>query len=132
MDNTEYEKALAAAQAETERLLGQRESIDRRLSELKGTVDALFKLLTGGSEPIPTFKLTRARLVELMNQVPSDAGITDAIRAVFASSGMTLSVGDVRRAVERAGFDLSNYVNPSAVVNNTVGRLERQGELVRI
>jgi hypothetical protein len=154
MNTTDYEKALAAAQAETEQLLSQRMTIDQRLSELKSTVNALSKLLGTSSKPAPSTHLSDQTMKQLvdharsigsdykslrddlikyyLNDAPSDPGITDAIRAVLMHSGTTMSLADVRKGLEAIGFDLSNYANPSAVVNNTVNRLERQREVIRI
>jgi len=126
MNSTDYQKALAAAEAETETLLKQRADIDSRLARLKGTTEALSRLLGIDKRP------AAMRLVELMNQVPADPGITNAIRQVLADPGIPMSAAEIKFALQSRGFDLSEYVNPGAVIHNTLTRLERQGEVMRL
>jgi hypothetical protein len=122
----EYERALEMAHLEIEGLLQRRMDIDRRLAELKGTADALSRLL--GVETRPSV----GRLVEAMNQVASDPGITNGVRRVLASSKTPMQPKEIRLGLESLGSDLSQYVNPGAVIHNTLTRLERQGEVARI
>ena len=126
MNKTDYEKALAAAKTEIDQLLEQRTQIDNRIAQLKFTTDALSRLL--GVETRPT----AARLVELINQVPADPGITNAIRQVLASCKIPMNPSEIKLGLESIGFDLSAYANSGAVIHNTLTRLERQGEVARV
>ncbi len=99
MNKTDYEKALAAAKTEIDQLLEQRTHIDSRIAQLKFTTDALSRLL--GVETRPT----AARLVELINQVPADPGITNAIRQVLASCKIPMNPSEIKLGLESIGFD---------------------------
>lgn len=124
MNKADYEKALAAAQQESEELVAQRTKIDRRLSELKATIDALSKLL--GRAP------TLAEVIRLTTEAPLDPGITNAVRRVLVLSKAPMSVNEIRLGVRGLGLDMSQYVNSSAVIHNTLSRLERQGEVIKV
>jgi hypothetical protein len=126
MNKADYEKALAAARRETAELLKQRTHIDRRLTELKATTEALSSLLGVPERP------RLAEIIRVANEVPSDPGITRAIRLVLGHSSSPLTAGDIKAKLEGLGVGLSHYVNPSAVIHNTLSRLERQGEVMRV
>jgi hypothetical protein len=129
MQRSDYEKALASAEREIKELLGQRAQIDARLTQLKATTESLSRLLgIVGAKTNPSV----LRIADLINAVPADPGITNAIRHVLRESKIPLSVSDIKVGVEYLSVDLSAYVNPSAVLHNTLSRLERQGEVMRV
>jgi hypothetical protein len=61
-----------------------------------------------------------------------ETGITDAIRQVIAESKIPLSPVEIKAALANRGVDLSGYANPGTVIHNTLNRLEKQGELIRV
>lgn len=126
MNREEYKNALEAAHREIQHCLEERARIDERLAQLKSTSEALSKLLN-----IENAHLIK-QLAELSIQVPADPGITKAIRELLANSKIPLAATEIKAGVETLGVDLSQYVNASAVVHNTLTRLEKQGELVRV
>jgi len=132
MIKPEYERALAAVQEEIAELVVERSKIDARLSELKSTADGLSRLVKARPKLGPSGSAVIAALAALAQQPASDAGITNSVKAALANSGIPMSVTDIRGALAGLGLDLDPYVNPGAVVHNTLARLERQGEVVRI
>ncbi len=120
MDSQEYLKTLTAVEQETEQLLKDRSRIDERLMQLKTTADALRALLG---------------MKEFDNSVfITELGITEAIRQVLANSKTPLSAPEIMREVGNlTRADLSaQYANPGAVIHNTLTRLEKQREVVRV
>ncbi len=99
-----------------------RERIDSRLTQLKSMVDVLSALV---QEPP---KLDQDDSPELLDSV----GISEAIRQVLKDAGVGLMPNQVKAKLSDVGFDLTKYVNPSAVIHNTLKRLETQGEVVQV
>jgi hypothetical protein len=123
MSNTPYLNTLEAIEEEISRLLEERSQIDHRLSQLKATADSLRSLLD-----VPF----RGGLDVELDRITSELGITDAIKKVLASSKIPLSAPEIRSGLESIGFDLSSYANAGAVIHNTLTRLEKQHEVVRV
>jgi len=117
----DYARTLKAVEQETAELLAERSRLDRRLGQLKSTADSLRALL-GVAQPIdPSIFIT-------------ELGITDAIRRVLVESKIPLSAAQILHKVQdltRADL-FSQYSNPRAVVFNTLSRLEKQKEVVRV
>jgi hypothetical protein len=120
MEPGEYENALVAAGNEIQELLKTRAEIDERINQLKRTMDALAALLTPS---------TSKRAAEGPSLDISDAGISDAIRQLLNEARTPLTPTEIRDKLMVRGVGLANYVNPLAVIHNTLKRLERQGEL---
>jgi hypothetical protein len=117
----DYAKTLAAVEQETAKLLEDRARIDHRLSQLKITADSLRALLGLPQPTDPSLFI-------------SELGITDSIREVLASSKIPLSAAQILHEVQsRTRADLfTQYSNPRAVIFNTLTRLEKQKEVVRV
>ena len=126
MAHEEFQKALEIAQLEIEHLLKQRSEIDTRIAHLKSTAESLSRLLGTETKRIIT------RLAEMLDQGPADPGITNAIRWVLTNATVPLSVPEIKLRLETIGVPLSDYVNPSAVLHNTLSRLERQKQVMRV
>jgi hypothetical protein len=122
MNNEIYRKALDEARAEMAETLRMREKIEERLTHLKSTIDVLSALL---QEPP---KLDQDDSPEMLDSV----GISEAIRQVLKDADVGLMPNQVKAKLSDAGFDLSKYANPSAVIHNTLKRLETQGEVVQV
>lgn len=120
MNRAEYLKTLDAVEQETEQLLKDRSQIDQRLMQLKTTADSLRDLLGIGGLDVK------------IDGIVSELGITDAIREVLASSRIPMSASLIKSELANCGVDLSAYANAGAVIYNTLTRLEKQGEVVRV
>jgi hypothetical protein len=107
MTTDEYRRALDAAIAEYERLGTDRQSIDKRLTELAQTISTL------------------SRLCGLTPTVPW--GLTDACRVVLRS-GRPMTPTDVRDRLLAIGFDLSKYSSELAAIHTVLKRLNEAGE----
>lgn len=113
-------KTLAAVEQETAKLLEERSRIDLRLTQLKTTADSLRALLDVEGLDVKIDRIVR------------ELGITNAIREVLASSRMPMSASSIKSELMNRGLDLSGYANPGAVIHNTLTRLEKQHEVVRV
>jgi len=123
-----YLQTLEAIEQETAKLLETRSRIDHRLSQLKTTADSLRALVGQPLDP----SLASQMIGGLINEVPAESGITDAIRQVLSKSKIPLSALEIKSGLENSGVDLSGYANPGAVIHNTLTRLEKQREVVRL
>jgi len=118
VENSAYKKALDAAQAEIADLIRQRAELDKRLSHLKVTVDALAALIDIPPEPD-----------EYAPEETEELGISDAIKQVLRSSPVPLTPGEIKAKLTESGFDASAYANNGAAIQNTLKRLELQGDV---
>jgi hypothetical protein len=125
MATPSYENALVAASDEMQKLLKQRSEIDTRIAQLKKTMEALTALMA----PSPSESDAMTFYDEL--GMGAQLGISDAIRQVLRESKIPLSPTEIKAALANRGIDLS-YANPGTVIHNTLNRLERQGELIRV
>jgi hypothetical protein len=122
----DYRKAKAEAEMEVAVLLRNRARIDARLSLLKALIENCTKLV---GEDIN--KSHRAKEIEAIR---IESGITNATRQVLRNSKVPLSAPEIMREAEKLmRVDLvAEYVNPWAVFHNTLTRLEKQGEVMRM
>jgi hypothetical protein len=121
MSGYEYRKEMEKAQEELERLLMIRTAVDQQITKHKSAVAILGAML---EEPPKITKLESAEEI-------GDLGISDAIRAVLRDTGLAATPLQIRDFLIAGNFDLSKYANPSAVIHNTLKRLETQGEVVQ-
>ena len=56
-------------------------------------------------------------------------GLTEALRIVLRKQGGAMTAATLKAALEVLGFDLKRFKNSSAVVHNTLIRMNRAGEL---
>jgi hypothetical protein len=122
MNSENYRKAMEDGQKELEHWLRVRIEIDQRIAQLKSTVALLGGLI--GDAP----RITAAESTEEL----VDMGISDAIRQVLREHMQSLTPGEIKVLLAQAQFDLDKYVNASAVIHNTLKRLESQGEIASI
>jgi hypothetical protein len=120
MNRDEYLRTLEAVEEETAKLLSDRSRIDLRLMQLKTTAESLRALL--GIEGLDV----------KIDSIIGALGITDAIREVLASSKIPMSPSVIKSELVNRGVELAEYANPAAVIHNTLTRLEKQGEVVRV
>jgi hypothetical protein len=128
----DYEKVIKESEAEIAKLLEQRQRIDARISLLKTMVQNCRQLL-GVPVGQPTSRVRKRQEIEsLIDEVLADQGITNAIRRVLGETKLPLSAPEIKSGVVNLGVDLSQYVNAAAVIHNTLTRLEKQGEVMRV
>jgi hypothetical protein len=116
-----FKDSLAEAEREIAKLEVERARIDLRLTKLRKTADSLRSLLGKPQSTDPSIFIT-------------DHGITNAIRQVLVGSKIPLSAPEILRGVQDlTRSDLfDQYSNPRAVIFNTLTRLEKQKEVVRV
>ena len=118
MESSAYKKALDAANTEITDLVRQRAELDKRISQLTVTVDALSALTD--SHPV------------VYEDAPSgleEVGISDAIKQVLRSSPVPLTPGEIKAKLTESGFDASVYANDGAIIQSTLKRLEKEGDV---
>lgn len=119
MNDENYRKALEDAQKELEHWLRVRMEIDQRIAQLRSTVALLCGLIGEAPRITPT---------EGAEEI-GDLGISDAIRQVLRDVHQRVTPAEIKVLLTQAQFDLGKYVNSSAVIHNTLKRLEGQGEV---
>jgi hypothetical protein len=121
MEKVNYKLAMQAAMQEQSELLQERRQIDARLTVLKETIQGLSALI---EEP-PTQP-------EIPDELFGETGISGAIRFLLQRSNVPLAPIQIRTQLMQHGFDLSDYNNATALIHNTLKRLERQGEVLTV
>jgi hypothetical protein len=109
-----------------EEMLTKRAAIDKRLQQLKQTMDGLAALL----EELP--QVGFAPTAESDQSLSEGVGVSEAIRFVLAEAKCPLSPPEVKAFLSSRGFKFHEYANPMAVVHNTLKRLAMQGELMAL
>lgn len=104
-----YRRALDAALREYEKLLQDRDDLDKRIAQLSQTVGTLSRLC--GAVPTVTM------------------GPAEACRIVLKGAGHPLTVTEIRAQLEAMGFDLSRYLNGAAVIHTSLKRLSEHDEV---
>lgn len=119
-----YQNAIEAAEKDLQGWFRIRNAADQRIAQLKSAITILKGLLEGPQKASPS---------EVVTEEIGDIGITEAIRTVLRTfPGMCVTPAQVKTDLIETKFDLSKYANPSAVIHNTLKRLEAQGEVVQI
>jgi hypothetical protein len=119
----DYRRALDAARKDLTKVLQDRTELDQRASELKKTIEGLSALCD--EEDYSTGLPEGATL--------ADVGISNAIRVVLRdTSDPALTPTEIRDELEKRGLNLSEYASEMAVIHNTLARLERQGEVIKL
>jgi hypothetical protein len=98
--------------------------IDKRLLQLKDTIDSLGFLLKSPPEGM----LDDADQERILEGV----GISDAVRIVLKEAQIPLTPSELKTFLSSRHFDFSAYKNTMAVLHNTLKRLAMQGELVAL
>jgi hypothetical protein len=120
--NEHYQNAIQAAEKDMQGWIRLRNAADLKIGQLRSAI----KILTGLLEEPPKAAPQEAAAEEI-----GDMGITEAIRAVLRG-GTCVTPANAKEDLAGMGFDLSKYANPSAVIHNTLKRLEAQGEIVAV
>ena len=122
MDGEEhYRKAIEAAEKDLAGWFRLRNAADLKVGQLKSAIAILKGLIEAPS---------KARPQEVVTEEIGDLGITEAIRAVLRTfPGVCQTPANVKESLIGMNFNLSEYRNPSAVIHNTLKRLETQQEV---
>lgn len=122
-----YKSAIQAARSEMEEMLAKRAAIDKRLQQLKQTMDGLGALL----EEVPDADSSVSE-TESDQSLSEGIGISDAIRVVLSEVRVPLSPSEIKTFLSKRGFKFHEYANPMAVVHNTLKRLALQEEVTTL
>lgn len=117
MGAEQYKLAFQTARIELDRLLEQRDEVERRISQLKQTIVALAPLAE--EEDLVT-ELARAWMGAL--------GLTDAIREVLRSETKPVTALEVKDRLIKTGADLSGYKNALGSIHTVLRRLVESKE----
>jgi len=122
----DFRKALGTATGEMSELIEERTNIDRRITQLKATIDTLSALLNEQTPyvSLPDWEATAGVLNEL--------GISDAIRNVLLHAPAPMSPTEIKAALAEVGLPLDQYASAMSVIHNTLKRLEKQNELLTV
>src|ERR1700752_4024933 len=102
-DNT-YQEALNKAEQELSEALADRETLNIRISKLQNTIKSLNELC-GKSEEIPQIQNFKG------------LGLSEAILKLLKAHPAGLTPTGIRDALERRGFDISEYANILASIH---------------
>src|SRR6266849_2068556 len=110
MDLAGYKQAFAQAHADLEKLVEEREEIDRKISKLKQAIVGLAPLADEASDGIRWF-------------LDQEFGITDGIREVLSSAEKPLTPLEVRDRLVPLKPDLNEQANLMASIHTILKRL---------
>jgi len=123
MAKDDYRRALEAARRELAKVLQDRSELDRRAAELKKTIEGLSALCDEADHPAGL----------LQGGSLADVGISDAIRAVLRETdNPAMSPTEIRDELKKREVNLEDYASEMTVIHNTLARLERQGEIIKL
>jgi len=122
-----FQRALRAASQELDKLIQQRQRIDRQIMNLQATVDSLVKLCAEDGIDLPI----EYRKLANIGKAVSSPGLTDAVRAVMKERGTRMRPADIIDALKVRGVALENFSNPAVRVHTTLRRLLEAGEIAR-
>jgi hypothetical protein len=123
MAREEYREALSAAREDLRQVLADRAALDQRAGELKKIIDGLAVLCdeTDHSSGIET------------GESLSGVGITDAIRSVLRDTeDPAMSPTEIRDELKKRGVKLDDYASEMTIIHNTLARLEKQNEVIKL
>jgi len=148
-----YEQALDTAYAELADLTVQRSELDKRIVRLQATAEALTSLIdispasksappeskSARPEPMGTRPEAMIARYEPMSAPPEpetepaeqeeEGGIGEAIRHVLRTSPVPLTRPEIRAKLTEAGFDNVVSITDASVIDQTLKRLEQQGDV---
>jgi hypothetical protein len=113
-----YEKALDTAAAELSALTLQRNELNKRIARLEATVDALGALMDLSPEPDTSAP-----------EPAEEIGISEAIRQVLRTSPVPLTSPEIKAKLAETAFDDGISATDARVIDNTLKRLEQQGDV---
>jgi hypothetical protein len=130
IDDNLYKETFNTAINELSDLMEQREKLDdlreelsERITKVRRGVLALSPLV--GEEP----KSVENKYPHLFpDLIPSDIGLTDAVRKVLQSAGNHLTAVGVRTELKATGYDTDRYKNVLASIHTVLKRLVEGGE----
>jgi hypothetical protein len=119
----DYRKALESARAEFNHLMQKRLELDKRMVYLRQTIAGLMVLCERNTAQPPVSENGGVSF-------PPSMGVTGAARQILAESISPLSPPQLRHELTQRG--LTRYADKLALIHNTLLRLERQGEAVKL
>src|SRR2546423_7293904 len=116
MKNDSYRQAYSDARLELAQALNARDELDRRIAKLRQTVHSLAQLCDEESFDEDALDAVGILLAQ-------DMGLTEACLEVLRAADKELTGPEVKRGLEKMGFDLTKYENPLASIYPTLNRL---------
>jgi hypothetical protein len=118
-----YQSAFRQALLELERLLTQKDGLERRVSDLKTALPLLAKLARPS-------KQEQAAMAELIGAAETGSiSLTRAVRLALAMAQKPLTTVEIRDRLVERGFEFSCYSNPMAAIHSAVNRMMAVAEI---
>jgi predicted nuclease with TOPRIM domain len=115
---------LSKMMKELEELDSRRDELNTRIAHVRNSVLALSPLVGEKPEDV------KEKYLHLFpDLIPSDVGLTDAVRKVLQSYDRFLSPKLVRIALQKTGYDIDRYSNILASIHTILKRLVESGEV---
>jgi chromosome segregation ATPase len=122
---TDYKKTLERARRELAQLLKQREELDQRLLKLQKSIEGLAALCGEEDHSLQS-------LPDDLRDPDGQGSITESILIFLQSNIVPAKVPEIRDALKEEGFDPEKYSNFLTVIHNTLHRLARQGQVMKV
>ncbi len=121
--SSSYQSAFRQALLELERLLTQKDGLERRISDLKTALPLLAKLARSS-------KQEQATMAELISAAETGSiSLTRAVRLALAMAQKPLTTVEIRDRLVERGFEFSSYSNPMAAIPSAVNRMMAVAEI---
>jgi hypothetical protein len=122
MDMRHYRKTLTFYSLALQKLLDQRDQLNRKIENTA-------ELISANANFLPEEERA-AQLQKLAEMVAGPPGFTESVRNVLRNvPSQALTAKKVRDLLRSAGFDLSSYTNPLASIHTILKRLAERGEV---
>jgi len=121
--SSSYQSAFRQALQELERLLTQKDGLERRISDLKTALPTLSKLARPSKHELTTMA-ERIGAAE-----PGSISLTRAVRLALAVAQKPLTTVEIRDRLVERGFEFSSYSNPMAAIHSAVNRMMAVAEI---
>jgi hypothetical protein len=119
-----YGRILRAARDECERLLKQRQQIDRQTKDLQRPMNTILAVCEEDGVELPS-----DLVLPFDEDVPLSISLIDAVRAVLKVRGDYMTASEVRDDLIAMELDLHKLWNPTAILRKTLKRLLERGEV---
>ena len=117
----DYKKIVADTRRKLSKLVEQREEIETRIGQLS-------QILRGLAPLLPSEQ--KEELLNELKAVRKPSGLTRTISELLSSHpGVGFTTNDIRKHLEKEGFNLLEYSQPLATIANTLTRMKAKGRV---
>ncbi len=120
----DYMQVIRDSREHLKLLLKERDGIDAKIKQIVIALRALVRLM-------PEERDRQELLAELKAVRRKEPTLMEAITEVLKKSQEAMSGAEVRQQMEDAGFDLSDYSQPTGTVMTTLNRMAESGRVKR-